>query len=85
MRGIFNVGTGRSQSFNEVAKAVLKTCAQGSLQYVPFPEHLKGRYQSFTEADISRLRKAGYAGGFRDVASGVADDMQWLNGTVSAI
>lgn len=83
--GIFNVGTGRSQSFNEVAEAVLNTCAQGSLQYVPFPEHLKGRYQSFTEADISRLRKAGYAGGFRDVTSGVADYMQWLNGTASAI
>lgn len=76
--GIFNVGTGRSQSFNEVAQAVLNALGRGELRYIPFPEHLKGRYQSFTEADISRLRSAGYTGGFRDVATGVTQYMQWL-------
>jgi len=76
--GIFNVGTGRSQSFNEVAMAVLKAFGRCTLEYIPFPEHLKGRYQSFTEADISRLRDAGYGGTFRDVATGVGDYMRWL-------
>ncbi|MGD9950220.1 MAG: ADP-glyceromanno-heptose 6-epimerase [Desulfobulbus sp.] len=76
--GIFNVGTGKSQSFNEVAHAVLKALGQGKLEYIPFPEQLKGRYQSFTEADISRLRAAGYTGGFRNVETGVLQYMQWL-------
>ena len=76
--GIFNVGTGKSQSFNEIAKAVLQAFGHGTLEYIPFPEHLKGRYQSFTEADISRLRSAGYTGSFRDVETGVRQYMQWL-------
>ncbi|ADW19261.1 ADP-glyceromanno-heptose 6-epimerase precursor [Desulfobulbus propionicus DSM 2032] len=76
--GIFNVGTGKSQSFNEVAQAVLTAFGYGELQYIPFPEHLKGRYQSFTEADITRLREAGYNRAFRSVESGVLDYMEWL-------
>ena len=76
--GIFNVGTGKSQSFNEVARAVMKAFGHGELQYIPFPEHLKGRYQSFTEADITLLREAGYDGTFRSVESGVHDYMKWL-------
>lgn len=75
---IFNVGTGRSQSFNEVAQAVLTAFGYGELQYIPFPEHLKGRYQSFTEADITRLRSAGYDRTFRTVESGVLDYVKWL-------
>lgn len=82
--GIFNVGTGRSQSFNEVARAVLQAFGRGTLEYIPFPEQLKGRYQSFTEADISRLRNAGYSGNFRDVATGVGEYMRWL-GDAAAI
>lgn len=78
VRGIFNVGTGRSQSFNEVAMAVLQAFGHGTLEYIPFPEQLKGRYQSFTEADISRLRNAGYGRNFRDVATGVGQYMRWL-------
>ncbi|TIO49243.1 MAG: ADP-L-glycero-D-mannoheptose-6-epimerase, partial [Mesorhizobium sp.] len=45
---------------------------------IPFPEHLKGSYQSFTEADMSRLRTAGYNGQFRTVETGVRDYVQWL-------
>ncbi len=81
--GIFNVGTGKSQSFNEVARAVLKTLGQGELEYIPFPEHLKGRYQSFTEANISRLRSAGYTGSFRNVETGVRQYIQWLTSSTS--
>lgn len=76
--GIFNVGTGRSQSFNEVAQAVLHACGSGELRYIPFPEHLKNHYQSFTEADITRLREAGYDGTFRPVETGVRAYMEWL-------
>jgi ADP-L-glycero-D-manno-heptose 6-epimerase len=76
--GIYNVGTGRSQTFNDVAHAVLKAHNHGELQYVPFPEHLKGHYQSFTEADLSRLRASGYDGCFRTVEQGVALYMEWL-------
>ncbi len=76
--GIYNVGTGRSQSFNDVAKGVLKAHDRGELCYVPFPDKLKGRYQSFTEADLSRLRAAGYDGTFLTVEQGVDRYMEWL-------
>lgn len=69
--GIFNVGTGKSQSFNDVAKAVIAWHNKGHIEYIPFPEHLKGRYQSFTEADITLLRQAGYTQPFKTVEEGV--------------
>lgn len=77
--GIFNVGTGRSQSFNDVANAVIAYHQRGEIIYTPFPEHLKGRYQSFTQADISHLNKAGYQKAFKTVEEGVALYLQWLN------
>lgn len=78
--GIFNVGTGRSQTFNDVANAVVKWHGSGKIEYMPFPEHLKGAYQSFTEADISSLRKAGYQEAFLTVEDGVKRYLDWLNG-----
>jgi ADP-L-glycero-D-manno-heptose 6-epimerase len=72
LSGIFNVGTGRAQSFNEVARAVIGCLGRGSIRYVDFPAHLRGRYQSFTEADVSRLRAAGYDAPFATVEEGVA-------------
>lgn len=77
--GIFNLGTGRCQSFNDVARAVLAWHGRGEIEYIPFPDNLKGRYQSFTEADMSALRAAGYAAPFMPVEQGVAAYMQWLN------
>jgi ADP-L-glycero-D-manno-heptose 6-epimerase len=77
--GIYNVGTGRSQPFNDVAKAVIAYHKRGNIEYIPFPDHLKGRYQSFTEADISALRSAGYQKEMHSVESGVAKYMAWLN------
>lgn len=62
--GIFNCGTGRSRSFLDLAKAVIKYVGEGKLVYIPFPEDLKGKYQSFTEADLSRLRSAGFVADF---------------------
>lgn len=68
--GIFNVGTGKSQSFNEVAKAVIAWHQKGEIAYIPFPDHLKGHYQSYTQADISLLR-AVYDKPFKTVEQGV--------------
>lgn len=77
--GVFNLGTGRSQSFNDVARAVLNYHGRGELEYIPFPDHLKGRYQSFTEADMGALRAAGYQAPFKTVEEGVTEYMRWLN------
>lgn len=80
--GIFNCGTGRAQPFNDVARAVIshlggqeltleQIVAQGKLRYIDFPEDLKGRYQSFTQADLTQLRAAGYQEEFLDVYTGI--------------
>lgn len=69
--GIFNAGTGRAQSFNDVAKAVIKWHGKGKIRYVPFPDHLKGAYQSFTQADLTQLRQSGCDVEFRPVEDGV--------------
>jgi ADP-L-glycero-D-manno-heptose 6-epimerase len=78
--GIFNVGTGKSQTFNEVAKAVIDWNKKGSIKYIPFPKKLEGSYQSFTEADISSLREAGYKEEFLNVSDGVKKYLTTLSG-----
>ncbi len=77
--GIFNCGTGRSQTFNDVANAVIKYHQRGRIQYIPFPDHLKGCYQSFTEANLEKLRNAGCLHPFKTVEQGVQLYMEWLN------
>ena len=81
--GIFNLGTGRARSFNDVAAAVINACrggpprtvadlvSEGSIAYVPFPADLEGRYQSFTEADLGALRRAGCTTPMLPVEEGV--------------
>lgn len=77
--GIFNVGTGQAQTFNQVAESVIHWHHKGKIEYVLFPESLKGRYQSFTEADLSQLRKIGCDVKFRSVEQGVAVYLDWLS------
>ncbi|ATZ92661.1 ADP-glyceromanno-heptose 6-epimerase [Dickeya fangzhongdai] len=77
--GIFNCGTGRAESFQAVADAVLAYHQKDGVEYIPFPEKLKGRYQSYTQADLTNLRAAGYEKPFKTVAEGVADYLAWLN------
>lgn len=87
LAGVFNLGTGRAQPFNDVACAVINACrtgegkavltlaqirAEGLIEYIAFPEALKGKYQSYTQADMQPLRAAGYEAGFLDVTAGVA-------------
>ncbi len=91
--GIFNLGTGQAQPFNDVAISVVNTlrkaqnaepltleeAAYGSLiDYIDFPPALVGKYQSYTQADLSALRAAGCQHVFANVQTGVASYMQWL-------
>jgi ADP-L-glycero-D-manno-heptose 6-epimerase len=84
--GIFNVGTGRGETFNEVARATVNALrieagerplaleqlrASGAIEYIPFPAQLVGKYQSYTQADITALREAGYREPFLGVEEGV--------------
>jgi ADP-L-glycero-D-manno-heptose 6-epimerase len=93
--GIYNVGTGRAQAFNDVALAVVNTMraerkepaiglAQaariGAIEYVAFPEALRGKYQAFTQADVTRLRAAGFDAPMLTVEQGTAAYMRWLLG-----
>ncbi|WP_027947584.1 ADP-glyceromanno-heptose 6-epimerase [Litchfieldella anticariensis] len=78
--GIFNLGTGRAEPFKAIAEAVIKFYGKGEIDYIDFPDELKGRYQSYTRADISRLREVGYTAEFKTVAEGVCDYLEWLNG-----
>jgi ADP-L-glycero-D-manno-heptose 6-epimerase len=92
MSGIWNCGTGRAQSFNEVAATVVNTArgtksapaelaAQKLIEYIAFPPQLAAKYQSYTEADIAALRAAGYAREFLTVQQGVAAYVKELAGT----
>ncbi len=87
--GIFNLGTGRAQPFNDVATAVVSSLSgkqhtaasaaqEGLLEYIPFPDALRGKYQSYTQADLSALREAGCDHAFADVQTGVARYMASL-------
>lgn len=91
--GIFNLGTGRGQQFNDLAVATVNACraaegkpelslaelvAEGLIRYIPFPDALKGKYQSFTQADITQLRQAGYEDAFFDVKTGVSRYVAWM-------
>ncbi|ARB83278.1 MULTISPECIES: ADP-glyceromanno-heptose 6-epimerase [Yersinia] len=80
--GIFNCGTGRAESFQAVADAVVDFHHSGPVEYIEFPEKLKGRYQAYTQADLTKLRTAGYDKPFKTVAEGVKEYLAWLNRSV---
>lgn len=77
-KGIFNVGTGESRSFNDLANAVIDACGKGQIEYTNFPDELRGRYQSYTQANISALRGAGYEKRFTPLEEGVKEYVEWL-------
>lgn len=97
--GIFNLGSGRAQPFNDIALAVVNAAReragdapltlvemvrQGVIEYIDFPDALVGKYQCFTEADLATLRAAGCAHAFADVATGVRRYAQWLAAQTAA-
>jgi ADP-L-glycero-D-manno-heptose 6-epimerase len=65
------VGTGSSQSFNQIADCLIELAGHGEKTYIPFPESLRNKYQNFTQADISSLRAAGYVSPFLSVKEGI--------------
>jgi ADP-L-glycero-D-manno-heptose 6-epimerase len=83
LKGIYNCGTGHAHPFNTVAKAVLKHfgAPMDKLEYVPFPEVLKGKYQSYTQADEKALLSVGYDGGFTDIEEAVEEYCRVLDKT----
>ena len=76
--GIYNCGTGKAHTYNEAAQAVIDAMGKGKIEYRPFPEVLKGKYQSFTEADTTALLAAGYDGGFTDMKDAVKEYCDFL-------
>jgi ADP-L-glycero-D-manno-heptose 6-epimerase len=94
--GIFNLGTGRAQPFNDIASTVVNSLRaiegeattlslaelvqRGLIEYIPFPDALRGKYQCFTQADQSKLRAAGYDAPFLSVQEGVDRYVRWLFG-----
>ena len=91
--GIYNCGTGRAEPFNSVSLAVVNgirasegkeqltlqgAVAAGEIEYIPFPEALKGKYQAFTQANLTKLRAAGCDVNFRTVTEGTTDYMKVL-------
>ncbi len=92
--GLFNLGTGRAQPFNDVAVATVNGArarqggaplgldapvSHGTIEYIPFPDALVGRYQCFTQADLSRLRAVGCEHAFADVETGVRAYVDWFS------
>jgi ADP-L-glycero-D-manno-heptose 6-epimerase len=77
--GIYNLGTGKARSFNDMANTIINWHGKGTIEYIPFPEHLRGAYQFYTEADISALREAGYDANFHSLEEGIKKYMAWLN------
>jgi ADP-L-glycero-D-manno-heptose 6-epimerase len=91
--GVYNLGTGRAQSFNDVALAVInalreangqtalnlqQAASQGTIEYTEFPVALRGKYQAFTQADLTALRGAGFDDELMSVEQGVAAYVRWL-------
>lgn len=77
--GIYNLGTGKARSFNDVAKNLIALNGSGKIEYIPFPEKLKGAYQSYTQADITKLREAGYLADFHSLESGLKNYYLWTH------
>ena len=98
--GIFNLGSGRAQPFNDVALAVVNSLraqagqpqltlaqavSQGLIEYIPMPQGLHGKYQSYTQADLTRLRAMGCGHVFAEVAQGVSAYLKWLGEWVKGV
>lgn len=76
--GIYNCGTGTAHTFNEAARALIDAFGAGRIEYKDFPDDLRGKYQSFTQADTKKLLGAGYKGGFTPFTSAVREYCQFL-------
>jgi ADP-L-glycero-D-manno-heptose 6-epimerase len=74
VNGLYNVGTGRAQSFRELAEATFHALGmKPNIKYIDMPEHLKKKYQYYTKAEMGKLRAAGYKKEFMDLEEGTRD------------
>lgn len=71
LSGIFNCGTGEAHTFNQFMQAIIDYCGKGKITYIPFPDVLRGKYQSYTKADTTKLLAAGYDKGFTPLKEAV--------------
>lgn len=78
-KGIVNVGTGKSRSFNDIANSLIHLLGKGSIEYIPMPESIRGKYQNFTEADTTALYQLGYTDAFASLEEGVAQCVKAWN------
>ena len=79
MSGIYNVGTSKSRTFNDIANCVLDYYKRGSINYIDFPDNLESQYQAFTEADMSKIKSKGYSKDFTTLEDGVKSYLDWLS------
>jgi ADP-L-glycero-D-manno-heptose 6-epimerase len=75
--GIFNIGTGQARAFKDLASAVMESAGHApDITWIDMPDDLKGKYQYYTQADMGKLRAAGYARPFHTLEQGVRDYVQ---------
>ena len=97
--GIFNLGTGKAQPFNDVATSVINAMRElkgesaltldamveaGQIDYIAFPDALRGKYQCYTQADIAALRHVGCNHVFSDVQTGVNSYVKTMAAQIGA-
>jgi len=79
--GIFNAGTGKARSFEDIATVIKSLNGSGEIESIPFPEDLRGKYQEFTEAGLENLRAAGYEQEFMSIEEGMQQYFAKLSNT----
>ncbi len=80
-RGIFNCGTGKAESFLKIAEIMRRLYKNATIEFIPFPEDLKNKYQTFTEANLTLLRKIGYKEEFTPLEKGIEKYVEILKTT----
>ena len=80
INGIFNLGTGKARTWNDLGKALFAALGRTpNIDYIEMPEVLRGRYQYFTQADMSKLRKSGYIKNFTSLEDSIKDYCSYLS------
>ncbi len=85
LSGIFNCGTGRAESFLKVAELIKENYKDVPIEFIPFPPELKGKYQYFTKADLTKLRRAGYTSPFTTIEEGIKSYIKSLNSSCEGL
>jgi ADP-L-glycero-D-manno-heptose 6-epimerase len=77
--GIYNCGTGQARTFLDLAKALFKAIGkEPNIEWMDTPEKFRAGYQYFTQADMGKMKKAGYSEPFLSIEEGIARYVKWL-------